>query len=1652
MKKFLIFIVLGCPLFTTVSFSQKQNFGNEWVNTSQTYFKIPIAERGIYRITGAQLTKAGVPSSVDPTTLQLFHRGKEQSIFIEGEADLKLDDTDFLEFYGIKNDGTQDSVFYFNSKKPINPYFNLYSDSTAYFLTWKLDKSKGKRMAVVQENNSQSLKPEPFHLEERIQQFLGDYSPGNSFPIGFFNWNNVFYTHYDDSEGWSSGQYGSTVMFKSINTLDYLVRTGPKPLVEYFLLGRSPAQHSVNFYAGNIDNPRFLSTKEFLYYDPLKVNLNFEMSDIALDNKVTLGSMSKEANDTYSYTYTKMIFPQEWRMDGLREKQFILPKGTGNKAYIEVKNVSANTLLYDITDRNTAVRILPSQQGNVLSATLNRLETNQNIYASSQFKAIPQIRKVVMRDVNVQKTNYLIISHKKLMSSPSGTNPVRDYATYRASAAGGGYDTLIVTMEEINNLFNYGEFSPVAVRSFANYMVTKGKAQFLFLIGTGWWSHRVRYAPNRYDIDMIPISGWPGADIPLVTGLNNDSMYDISLPIGRLSTDSPQTVLNYLNKVKEHESSTGNGIWRKNILHLSGGKNIGELIIFKEIVNDFQKIGENSPTIAVKTTTLTKKTDEPVEFINVTDFVNKGVGVINFFGHSGGSSSDIDIGFVSNEQLGYNNKGKYPLVIINGCGAGNVFVGEKLFSSDWLNTPEKGAILFLAHTYGGYVFPLKDYTSTLYKYMFSDSIYSTKPFGVIQQRTVKEYLSKNPTFFEIAHAQQILLQGDPAVALYPATKPDYAIDKSSLLLKSYNNTPVTAASDSFRLGVIVSNLGRLNKQKLSLSVSRTLGDGTKISYPKAFYNAVSYQDTLYFTLKNAGLNGGGNNNFEVTIDAENAISEITKTNNATALNISIAGAAATVLFPIDYGVINTQENARPTVNILAQATPLYAGEKHNYQIELDTTATFLSGFKQSITQSSSFLIAAKLNLLAKDSTVYFWRIKDADKPESSNNQWVNASFTFIKNTAEGWSQGKSPQFTKVYLDKLQANFDKNPTWDFKKATVKLNVKVLGGGIANGYLQTFVSLNDIITVTTGNCGNNLLQAVAFERGTLRPYSAFPDLLCGTPPFSTNKLLDFDILYRDLLDRYISAIPKGDYVMMFSAGNISFDKWTKAQRQKMAEIGADTSQLLKLGAGSPFLILGQKGAGKAIITLLPDTKTAANLQSLELKDYLLTDRLNEGSVTSSLIGPASEWGSFSSQVVQNQASQQNAFDVIGIDTKGNESILIRDLRTQKALLQNLDAKQFPFLKLRWNTSNSAFGNPAQLDRWTVSYKGVPEGLINLSSSKKDYANIIKAEGENFGLNFSFKNISTKNFTDSIQIKQEFFNGNTRKKTTNILRTKRLIVGDSVVVSVPVNTFGLAGDNLLTLFFNPFLQQEQYFTNNTIEVPFGVIPDKINPILEVAFDGRQIQNNETVSPNPLITIRLTDENKYLIRKDTLGLDLFFQKSCEGCKLERLSFKNPNLKWRTTASNEFFVEYSPKNLPNGNTYKLQVQGRDLTGNLAGMQPYSIGFKVKNEQEIEDFAAYPNPLTAYGKFVVKLSGADIPDDFSIKVYNQAGLQVREFNPQNSPLRIGTNEILWDGNSDNGLSLPNGLYVYKLTLKRQGQDVPLNQANEQKTGKILIFR
>ena len=96
-----LFISLYFVIHAFFAFSQK--YGNEWIDYNQRYFKVSIPNTGLYRIGYDVLQNSGIPlNSIHPKNFQLFIRGEEQHVFIDGEADDRFDMTDYIEFYAKK--------------------------------------------------------------------------------------------------------------------------------------------------------------------------------------------------------------------------------------------------------------------------------------------------------------------------------------------------------------------------------------------------------------------------------------------------------------------------------------------------------------------------------------------------------------------------------------------------------------------------------------------------------------------------------------------------------------------------------------------------------------------------------------------------------------------------------------------------------------------------------------------------------------------------------------------------------------------------------------------------------------------------------------------------------------------------------------------------------------------------------------------------------------------------------------------------------------------------------------------------------------------------------------------------------------------------------------------------------------------------------------------------------------------------------------------------------------------------------------------------------------------------------------------------------------------------------------------------------------
>jgi hypothetical protein len=1676
-------IVTAFAVFLLYYVAYAQPYGNEWINPAQTYFKIPVTQKGIYRITQPQLVSAGFPASVNPQYIQIFHRGQEQAIFVAGEGDGTFDASDYVEFYGKGNDGTLDQQLYYpNTFNQVNPYYNLHSDTTAYFITWR-NGVAGKRMPIV---NLPDLgyTPESYLLEERISVLSEQLSPGkNNFATTTF----CYLASYDRGEGFTStpiysGSRDFLIPVQNANTF------GQDPYLEVRYVSRRVAPVSIIFQVGSsVSSLRTIASPNIADYNQgfLSASLNF--TDLPTNGNFILRAIHNGGDGWFSVTSIRLVYSQNPNANNQSEKEFLLPTNVGGTSLINVSNVPNGSLLYDITDENNIRRLATTGTGTI-SAIIDGTTSNKRIFFCNNFRSVIGIRPVNFINFNPAQVDYLIVTHPNLMQAAGGySNVIQAYADYRASVQGGSFKPLVANILQLYDQFSYGEYTPLAIRNFARYCYFNGTPKYLFLIGYPitlrpfdaqfgsiyFTDYEIRSNPAHWAMNLVPTWGFPGSDLPFTAGFDTYN-YAPAIPTGRLVARTPQQVANYLNKVKEHEESFGKGdTWRKNILHLSGGIGAGEQASLLYYLNLYKGIAE-ADYLAGIVKTVQKNTNSNVEYINIADELNKGTALMTFFGHSGQSITDIEIGQASDDTQGYRNKGKYPLLLGNGCSLGDVYSGKPTQAEDWLFTPDRGCIAWLANTSLGFAANLNSYSSRFYSTAFANASFFGKSLGEITQeipRTFGPSLNPASNFMDLAHVQQMALQGDPAVRLISGNAPDLFTQNAWLALEGFNNAPLTARADSLRLKVKLANLSKTFNTQFEISVKQTLPNGIILDHtPEIRYNDPRRTDSVYITIRRpTGVSFFGNNRFEVHLDWKNEISEVFENNNTAILEIFIPDFGAKALFPPEYSIVSSQP-----VKLMAQSANLQL-EPRDFIFEIDTTHKFNSPIKRSRIVPAGSIATWETTLLTdilpSDSLVYYWRVNFADAVNNPNILWDESSFIYIKNSHQGWSQSHFFQFSKSTDVGIVKN-EVQRKWEFKQVQNRIRVRTFGKDnpdAGTNFINTNCFLNDLPLITPNDsdpCFANTLLLVVFEQESKLPFQVFGGSntgvpICGRRPSVVYYFTNSAIINGALQSAFLQ-IPTGSYILVFNKGNITNAAWAAALPTLQA-IGGSPAALATLNEGEPYILFAQKG-GARLQEIIATSITSPTTETISM-DYELGGGFTKGTVTSTRIGPATAWGTLYKKILPSELSNSPDvwyLSIIGENLAGQQVVLNSNVPQPlyAFALNSIDATQYPYLRLQLYTRDSINFTPTQLKRWQVIYDGVPEGFLNTERiGLEKYKITPKQEGEPFSVPFAFENISGKEFSaDSLLVQCTYTNPS---KGTQVVRTMRIKAPkpqEYTTFEVPVQTLGNDGENILRVYVNPKQVLEQYYDNNILEVKYEVLRDNKNPILDVTFDGVRILDGDIVSANPLIRIRLRDDNPFLQKQDTIGLDIRLKRPCENCTFERIPFSGNDLRWRSEGRN-IDIEFTPKNLEDG-IYTLRVNGEDARGNRAGIEPYQVNFEVINEASVTNVLPYPNPFSGSTRFVFTLTGSEVPQEMKIQILTVSGKVVREITQDElGPIRVGNNisQYAWNGTDEFGDRLANGVYLYRVTMKLNGQEIKHRTTKADKGfkkgyGKLYILR
>jgi hypothetical protein len=247
------------------------------------------------------------------------------------------------------------------------------------------------------------------------------------------------------------------------------------------------------------------------------------------------------------------------------------------------------------------------------------------------------------------------------------------------------------------------------------------------------------------------------------------------------------------------------------------------------------------------------------------------------------------------------------------------------------------------------------------------------------------------------------------------------------------------------------------------------------------------------------------------------------------------------------------------------------------------------------------------------------------------------------------------------------------------------------------------------------------------------------------------------------------------------------------------------------------------------------------------------------------------------------------------------------------------------------------------------------------------------------------------------------------------------DSIAFSYTYSSKGKRGNHTFILKIDPLDSlAEQTKDNNSVAISYVVQPDTVRPVLQITFDGAQINNGDYVRKHPEISIRYTDNNPLIITPaDTANFIIHLNN-------ERVYFTPGTAELlATTSPGEAKINWTPE-LPDGES-TIQIYAKDVSGNSSDTVVLLVN--VSGEFILSDVYNFPNPFIRSTDFTFKIMDPMNPDEVSIKIYTIAGRLIQDMK---TSCKIGFNKIYWDGLDKDGDEIANGVYFYKIIAKSNG--------------------
>ncbi len=545
------------------------------VLSSGDIYKIKVQNTGIYKLDRKFFeTDLGInPNNINPKQIKIYgSRGgrlpepnrieriddlQELHIFVEGEADNKFDNSDFVLFYGEGAD-----VWKYD--KTLNNFGfdkNIYDDYNYYFI--KVSGDVGLRISNaedIQQTPEKSTVNYDFlqRFEEDKINLLGAFAP--TFGTGKDWYGDVF------SQGNRTRNYTSRFNFSDLDISEPVA-------VEMAFAGRSPNVHTIQLTLGGERLSRTINSVSFsaanasenVYAGREKITGNVQLS--SPNPSVEVAMLDNVSNSLGWLDYLQIVSKRRLVLAtdqmGFRNREL----KDVNWGAFELNNYS-NQTIWDVS--NPLQPLIMKVNGNKIVFRPEG-QVKEFISFSGVSSAFTPIAEGKIPNQNLHAMNdedMIIVYHPEFEAEATRL------AQHRASIE--GMKVLMASTVQVYNEFGGGKADPTAIRDMAKLLLYRNENfQFLLLFGDASYDYKginkdinyENFVPTyQTDESLIPINGYPTDDYFGLLGENegqNISQGSMDIHVGRLTVRNKTEAQNVVNKIIHYDTNKNKfGDWR----------------------------------------------------------------------------------------------------------------------------------------------------------------------------------------------------------------------------------------------------------------------------------------------------------------------------------------------------------------------------------------------------------------------------------------------------------------------------------------------------------------------------------------------------------------------------------------------------------------------------------------------------------------------------------------------------------------------------------------------------------------------------------------------------------------------------------------------------------------------------------------------------------------------------------------------------------------------------------------------------------------------------------------------------------------------------------------------------------------------------------